>query len=336
MAEEPISAEIILYQAGGTNVPVEVRYQDETMWMPQAQIAELFGTTKQNVSYHLSNIFHEGELSKDSVVKEFLTTAADGKSYRVQFYDLDAIIAVGYRVNSIRATKFRQWATATLREYITKGFVLNDDMLANGRPFGKDYFDELLARIRDIRASERRVYQKITDIFQECTYDYDRDSEVAHRFYATVQNKLHYAVTGHTAAEIVQGRSDPAKPHMGLTSWKGGPEGRIHSSDVTVAKNYLTEDEIRELNRLVNMFLDTAEDRAERKLLTSMADCEALLDNFLTFTGRDVLKGLGNRNKKAADKIAKERFAEFQRIQDASYENDFEKMAKGKLSSGGK
>ncbi len=383
MAEEPISAEIILYQAGGTNVPVEVRYQDETMWMPQAQIAELFGTTKQNVSYHLSNIFHEGELSKDSVVKEFLTTAADGKSYRVQFYDLDAIIAVGYRVNSIRATKFRQWATATLREYITKGFVLNDDMLANGRPFGKDYFDELLARIRDIRASERRVYQKITDIFQECTYDYDRDSEVAHRFYATVQNKLHYAVTGHTAAEIVQGRSDPAKPqectydydrdsevahrfyatvqnklhyavtghtaaeivqgrsdpakpHMGLTSWKGGPEGRIHSSDVTVAKNYLTEDEIRELNRLVNMFLDTAEDRAERKLLTSMADCEALLDNFLTFTGRDVLKGLGNRNKKTADKIAKERFAEFQRIQDASYENDFEKMAKGKLSSGGK
>lgn len=335
MAEEQISAEIILYQAGGINVPVEVSYANETFWLTQKAMAELFGVDVRTVSEHLGNIFESGELDKAS------STASSGISGRTQgrppvYYNLDVIIAVGYRVNSIRATRFRQWATATLREYITKGFVLNDDMLANGRPFGKDYFDELLSRIRDIRASERRVYQKITDIFQECTYDYDRDSEVAHRFYATVQNKLHYAVTGHTAAEIVQGRSDPAKPHMGLTSWKGGPEGRIHSSDVTVAKNYLTEDEIRELNRLVNMFLDTAEDRAERKLLTSMADCEALLDNFLTFTGRDVLKGLGNRNKKTADKIAKERFAEFQRIQDASYENDFEKMAKGKLSSGGK
>lgn len=335
MAEEQISAEIILYQAGGINVPVEVSYANETFWLTQKAMAELFGVDVRTVSEHLGNIFESGELDKAS------STASSGISGRTQgrppvYYNLDVIIAVGYRVNSIRATRFRQWATATLREYITKGFVLNDDMLANGRPFGQDYFDELLARIRDIRASERRVYQKITDIFQECTYDYDRDSEVAHRFYATVQNKLHYAVTGHTAAEIVQERSDPAKPHMGLTSWKGGPEGRIHSSDVTVAKNYLTEDEIRELNRLVNMFLDTAEDRAERKLLTSMADCEALLDNFLTFTGRDVLKGLGNRNKKTADKIAKERFVEFQRIQDASYENDFEKMAKGKLSSRGK
>lgn len=335
MAGKPISAEIILYQAGGINVPVEVSYANETFWLTQKAMAELFGVDVRTVSEHLGNIFESGELDKAS------STASSGISGRTQgrppvYYNLDVIIAVGYRVNSIRATRFRQWATATLREYITKGFVLNDDMLANGRPFGQDYFDELLARIRDIRASERRVYQKITDIFQECTYDYDRDSEVAHRFYATVQNKLHYAVTGHTAAEIVQGRSDPAKPHMGLTSWKGGPEGRIHSSDVTVAKNYLTEDEIRELNRLVNMFLDTAEDRAERKLLTSMADCETLLDNFLTFTGRDVLKGLSNRNKKTADKIAKERFAEFQRIQDASYENDFEKMAKGKLSSGEK
>lgn len=321
-------AEIILYQSDGANVPVQVRYMDETLWMPQKEIAELFGTTKQTISYHMANIFKEGELAKEAVVKEILTTASDGKNYRVGFYNLDAIIAVGYRVSSKRATKFRQWATATLKEYITKGFVLNDDMLKNGQPFGKDYFDELLVRIRDIRASERRVYQKITDIFQECTFDYDRNSDIARRFYATLQNKLHYAVTGDTAAGIVQRRSDPALPHMGLTSWKGSPDGPIHSSDVTVAKNYLTEKEIRELNRLVTMFLDAAEDRAERHQLTSMEDCKQLLDGFLAFNGREVLQGLGNRNKKTADKIALERFAEYRKVQDATYENDFEKAVK--------
>ena len=325
-------AEIILYQSDGANVPVQVRYMDETLWMPQKEIAELFGTTKQTISYHMGNIFKEGELAKEAVVKEILTTASDGKNYRVGFYNLDAIIAVGYRVSSKRATKFRQWATATLKEYITKGFVLNDDMLKNGQPFGKDYFDELLVRIRDIRASERRVYQKITDIFQECTYDYDRNSDIARRFYATVQNKLHYAVTGDTAAGIVQRRSDPALPHMGLTSWKGSPDGPIHSSDVTVAKNYLTEKEISDLNRLVTMFLDTAEMRAERQQLTSMEECVALLDGFLTFNGREVLKGLGDRNKKTADKIAHERFDEYRKLQDATYENDFEKAVK-KLKS---
>lgn len=325
-------AEIILYQSDGANVPVQVRYMDETLWMPQKEIAELFGTTKQTISYHMGNIFKEGELDKEAVVKEILTTASDGKNYRVGFYNLDAIIAVGYRVSSKRATKFRQWATATLKEYITKGFVLNDDMLKNGQPFGKDYFDELLVRIRDIRASERRVYQKITDIFQECTFDYDRNSDVARRFYTTVQNKLHYAVTGDTAAGIVQRRSDPALPHMGLTSWKGSPDGPIHSSDVTVAKNYLTEKEISDLNRLVTMFLDTAEMRAERQQLTSMEECVALLDGFLTFNGREVLKGLGDRNKKTADKIAHERFDEYRKLQDATYENDFEKAVK-KLKS---
>lgn len=329
MSEETNTAQIVLYQSEGANVPIEVSYIQGTFWMPQRRIAELFGTTKQSISYHLGNIFKDGELEQNSVVKEILTTAADGKNYRVKFYSLDAILAVGYRVNSVKAVRFRQWATATLKEYVTKGFVLNDDMLKNGRPFGEDYFDELLGRIRDIRASERRVYQKITDIFQECSFDYDKDSDIAKRFYATVQNKLHYAVTGHTAAEIVQGRSDPSKPHMGLTSWKGGPEGRIHSTDVTVAKNYLTEKEIKELNRLVTMFLDTAEDRAERHVLTSMADCDELLNGFLTFNGREVLKGLGTRTKSTADKIARERFAEFQRIQDAEWQNDFEKMAKG-------
>lgn len=325
---EPVKAEIILYQSEGANVPVQVRYMNETLWMPQREIADLFGTSKQTISYHMGNIFGDGELDKESVVKEILTTASDGKNYRVMFYNLDAIIAVGYRVNSMQATRFRQWATATLKEYIVKGFVLNDDMLKNGAPFGKDYFDELLVRIRDIRASERRVYQKITDIFQECTYDYDRNSEMARNFYATVQNKLHYAVTGHTAAEIVQERSDPEQPNMGLATWKGAPDGPIHSSDVTVAKNYLTEKEIRELNRLVTMFLDAAEDRAERQQLTSMEDCKKLLDGFLTFNGRDVLQGLGNRNKKTADKIALERFAEYRKVQDATYENDFEKAVK--------
>lgn len=325
---EPVKAEIILYQSEGANVPVQVRYMNETLWMPQREIADLFGTSKQTISYHMGNIFGDGELDKESVVKEILTTASDGKNYRVMFYNLDAIIAVGYRVNSMQATRFRQWATATLKEYIVKGFVLNDDMLKNGAPFGKDYFDELLVRIRDIRASERRVYQKITDIFQECTYDYDRNSETARNFYATVQNKLHYAVTGHTAAEIVQERSNPEQPNMGLATWKGAPDGPIHSSDVTIAKNYLTEKEIRELNRLVTMFLDAAEDRAGRQQLTSMEDCKKLLDGFLTFSGRDVLQGLGNRNKKTADKIALERFAEYRKVQDATYENDFEKAVK--------
>ena len=326
--EEPIENEIILYQSEGANVPVQVRYMDDTLWMPQREIAELFGKDKSTISRHMKNIFEEGELDVDSVVAEIATTAADGKKYKVAFYSLDAIIAVGYRVNSRQATRFRQWATATLKEYITKGFVLNDDMLKNGAPFGKDYFDELLVRIRDIRASERRVYQKITDIFQECTYDYDRTSQVARNFYATVQNKLHYAVTGDTAAGIIQRRSDPALPNMGLATWKGAPDGPIHSSDVTIAKNYLTEKELRELNRLVTMFLDAAEDRAERHQLTSMEDCVRLLDGFLTFNGRDVLKGLGDRNKKTADKVALERFGEYRKGQDMIYENDFEKIMK--------
>ena len=325
---EPVKAEIIMYQSEGVNVPVQVRYMNETLWMPQKEIAELFDKDKSTISRHLRNIFDSGELDENSVVAEIATTASDGKTYKVSFYSLDAVIAVGYRVNSLRATRFRQWATATLKEYIVKGFVLNDDMLKNGAPFGKDYFDELLVRIRDIRASERRVYQKITDIFQECTYDYDRNSETARNFYATVQNKLHYAVTGHTAAEIVQGRSDPEQPNMGLATWKGAPGGPIHSSDVTIAKNYLTEKEIRELNRLVTMFLDAAEDRAERHQLTSMEDCKQLLDGFLAFNGREVLQGLGNRNKKTADKIALERFAEYRKVQDATYENDFEKAVK--------
>lgn len=331
MGKDSVTAQIVLYQSEGTNVPIEVYYKDENLWASQGAIADLFGVSLSTISEHLRNIFSDGELEKPSVTSfSGFSEKTSHKGGRPKtYYNLDAVIAVGYRVNSAKAVRFRQWATATLKEYVTKGFVLNDDMLKNGRPFGEDYFDELLGRIRDIRASERRVYQKITDIFQECSFDYDKDSDIAKRFYATVQNKLHYAVTGHTAAEIVQGRSDPSKPNMGLTSWKGGPEGRIHSTDVTIAKNYLTEEEIRELNRLVTMFLDTAEDRAERHVLTSMADCDELLNGFLTFNGREVLKGLGTRTKSTADKIARERFAEFQRVQDAEWRNDFERMARG-------
>lgn len=324
--EQPLRAEIVLYQADGANVPVSVRYMNDTMWLTQREMGELFGTTASNVSMHLKNIFAEGELAESDSVIKFRISEFNKKPSNL--YNLDAIIAVGYRVNSLKATRFRQWATATLKEYIVKGYVLNDDMLKNGAPFGKDYFDELIVRIRDIRASERRVYQKITDIFQECSFDYDKNSETARRFYATVQNKLHYAITGHTAAEIIAERSDAGKPSMGLTSWKGAPEGPIHSSDVTVAKNYLTYDEVETLNRLVTMFLDDAELRARDRVLTSMEDCERALDQFLRYNRREVLPGKGERTKRQADEKALREFAEFRKIQDRTYENDFEKEIK--------
>ena len=327
-SDEPIKAEIILYQFDEVNVPVEVRYMNETFWLTQKEIATLFDVNVPAISKHLSNIFYEGELDEPSTVSNLEIVQTEGKrkvKRTVALYNLDAIIAVGYRVNSLRATRFRQWATATLKEYIQKGFVLNDEMLKNGAPFGDDYFDELLARIRDIRASERRVWQKITDIFQECSFDYDRNSETARSFYASVQNKMHYAVTGHTAAEIIMERADASKPHMGLTSWSGSPEGRIHSSDVEVAKNYLSEEEIEELNRLVTMFLDDAELRARDHILQSMQDCADALDGFLRYNRREVLDGKGERSGKQAKTKAHEEFRKFQAIQDASFKNDFER-----------
>lgn len=216
--------EILLYNNGGEKEFVSVVFQDETFWLSQKGMAELFDTSKQNISLHLKNCFDEEELDKESVVKDFLTTAADGKNYKAQHYNLDAIIAVGYRVNSKKATRFRQWATKTLKEYITKGFVLNDELMKNGRPFGRDYFDELLERIREIRASERRAYQKIADVFEQCSYDYDKNSETTRAFYAFVQNKLHFAVTGKTAAELISERAALDSPTMGLTTWKGAPD----------------------------------------------------------------------------------------------------------------
>lgn len=325
---EPIKAEIILYESEGLSVPVEVRYMDETFWLSQKEMAELFDADRTVITKHLKNIFSEGELEENSTSAKIALVQTEGNRQvkrEVTLYNLDAIIAVGYRVNSLRATRFRQWTTATLKEYIQKGFVLNDDLLKNGTPFGKDYFDELLVRIRDIRASERRVWQKITDIFQECSFDYDKNSQTAKNFFATVQNKMHFAATGHTAAELVFERADATQPNMGLTSWKGGPEGRIHSSDAVVAKNYLSEDEIETLNRLVTMFLDDAELRARDHVLQSMEDCAQALDGFLQYNRRSVLEHKGIRSAAQAKKKASAEFAKFQKIQDATYKNDFEK-----------
>lgn len=226
---------IILYEMENHQETVSVTFKDETFWLTQKAMSELFGCSSDNISLHLKNIFSEGELIKDSVTEKFSATASDGKNYLTQFYNLDAIIAVGYRVNSKQATRFRQWATATLKEYITKGFVLNDDMLKNGKPFGKDYFKELLERVRSIRASERRIYQQITDIYAECSIDYDRQSPTTNDFYAMIQNKFHYAITGKTAAEIIYSNADHTKDHMGLTTWKNAPDGRILKKDVSIA-----------------------------------------------------------------------------------------------------
>jgi hypothetical protein len=264
-------SKIILYQSDGDKVKVDVFFAEENFWMTQKNISELFNIDRTVITKHLKNVFDEGELDEKAVCAKFAHTANDGKTYNTKYYNLDAIIAVGYRVNSIKATQFRIWATQTLKEYIVKGFVLNDEMLKNGRPFGKDYFDELLERVREIRASERRFYQKITDIYA-LSADYDSEAPLTKEFFATVQNKLHWAITGKTAAEIIYDSADAQKIHMGLTNWKQAPDGKILKSDVSVAKNYLNEAHIRELNRIVAAYLDLAENRAERQILMKMKD----------------------------------------------------------------
>ena len=295
-------SEILLYSDENGKEFVSVVFKDETFWLTQKAMAELFGCTPDNISLHLKNIFAESELNREAVTEKFSATAADGKNYLTQHYNLDAIIAVGYRVNSKKATRFRQWATKTLKEYIQKGFVLNDELMKNGRPFGKDYFDELLERIREIRASERRAYQKIADVFEQCSYDYDKNSDTTKAFYAFVQNKLHYAVTGKTAAELISERATLDSPTMGLTTWKGAPDGKILKSDTLVAKNYLNEKELSRLNRLVTMFIDYAELMAEDEQLMSMQDWLNETDRFLTNNRRNVLDGKGHISREAAAK----------------------------------
>ena len=317
-------SEILLYSDENGKEFVNVVFMDETFWLTQVGMAELFDSSKSNISEHLSHIFEEEELDKGSCMRKFGISEFSTKP--TNFYNLDAIIAVGYRVNSKKATRFRQWATKTLKEYIQKGFVLNDELMKNGRPFGKDYFDELLERIREIRASERRAYQKIADVFEQCSYDYDKNSETTKAFYAFVQNKLHYAVTGKTAAELISERATLDSPTMGLTTWKGAPDGKILKSDTLVAKNYLNEKELSRLNRLVTMFIDYAELMAEDEQLMSMQDWLNETDRFLTNNRRKVLDGKGRISREAAAKKVGAIYDEFRKKQDAEYISEFDRQ----------
>ncbi|UQD56652.1 virulence RhuM family protein [Flavobacterium sp. K5-23] len=320
--------QILLYSNQEGKVNITVTYLNDTFWLPQKAIAALFGVEVPAISKHLKNIFESSELDEISVVSKMETTASDGKKYNTTYYNLDAIIAVGYRVNSKQATQFRIWATQTLKEYIIKGFVLNDDMLKNGKPFGKDYFDELLERIREIRASERRMYQKLGDIFEQCSADYSVNSEETTLFYKMVQNKLHFAITGKTAAEIIYDRVDRNKDFMGLSTWKNAPQGKILKSDVTIAKNYLSEPEIGDLNLLVSAFLDLAEFQARRSKLLHMKDWLERTNKFLDSNSLDILPNAGKiSHEKAVEKTYQE--YDFFRIeQDKSYISDLDSLIK--------
>ena len=324
--------EIILYQPDAS-IQLEVRMEDETVWLSQVQMAELFQTTVPNINLHLKNIFDEGELDEKVVVSKMEITTAHGaiadktQTKETNFYNLDVIISVGYRVNSARATQFRIWATKTLKEFITKGFVLDDERLKQGKTtFGKDYFRELLERIRSIRASERRIWQQITDIFAECSIDYDPNSEITRNFYAMVQNKFHFAITGKTAAEIIYHSADRTKEHMGLTTWKNAPDGRILKTDVIVAKNYLQENEIRQLERTVTGYFDYIEGLIERENTFTMTQLANSVGKFLTFNDYKVLEGKGKISKLQADKKAISEYNEFNKTQKII--SDFDKVIK--------
>lgn len=301
------SSQILIYQPEDGKTRIDVRLEDESVWLTQGQMVDLFQTTKPNISIHIRNIFQEGELDETSVVKDYLTTAADGKKYRTKYYNLDVIIAVGYRVRSHLGTQFRRWATERLREYLVKGFAMDDERLKEGRNLGADYFDELLERIRDIRASEKRFYRKITEIYA-LAIDYDPRADVTLEFFATVQNKLHWAIHSHTAAELIAERADADKPNMGLTAWKGA---KVRKTDIATAKNYLTEDELRALNRIVTMYLDYAEDQAQRHQPMYMADWRAKLDGFLQFNGREVLAHAGTVTAEVAKRLAEAEYEKF-------------------------
>lgn len=318
---------IVLYEAADGKVTVKVVFARETFWLTQKTMAELFGVNVPAVNKHLANIYAEGELTPEATVSKMETVQDEGGrpvARTLEFYNLDAVIAVGYRVNSLKATHFRIWATNTLREFIVKGFVLNDTLLKNGRPFGKDYFDELLERIREIRASERRAYQKIADVFELCSSDYQSNSEETRLFYQIVQNQLHFAVTGQTAAEIIHGRADSAKPFMGLTTWKNAPKGKVLRTDVTVAKNYLSEAEVSKLNRLVGMFIDFAELRALNRQLMTMKDWVKQVERFLAFNEQQVLRHAGLISHEMALAKAHDEFEKFRVKQDQDYLSDFD------------
>lgn len=316
----------LLYQSESANVNVQVIIGSETVWLNQKSMAELFSCSTDNISLHLKNIFKEEELIPESVTEEYSATAADGKKYKTKFYNLDAIISVGYRVNSSQATQFRIWATKTLKEYILKGFVLDDERLKQGSNlFGKDYFDELIEKIREIRASERRFYQKITDIYA-LSVDYDKNAASTRGFFASVQNKLHWAITGKTAAEIIYDGANAAKLYMGLTSWKNAPDGKILKSDVSIAKNYLSEQHIKELERIVSAYLDLAENRAQRQIVMKTEDWTNFLNSFLELSNYPILQDNGRITQEQARIKAEQEFDTYRVIQDKTYESDFDKQ----------
>ena len=319
--------QFLIYRSAEENVSVDAIVKEESIWLSQKGMAELFECSTDNISLHLKNIFSSGELDKNSVTEKISATAADGKNYPTQFYNLDAIISVGYRVNSRRATHFRIWATGILKEYMTKGFVLDDERLKQGKDaFGKDYFRELLERVRSIRASERRIWQQVTDIFAECSIDYDRNSPVTKDFYAMVQNKFHYAITGQTAAEIVYTRADHTKEHMGLTTWKNAPEGRVLKSDVSVAKNYLSEKQIRQLERTVSGYVDYIEDLIERENTFTMEQFAASINEFLSFRRYDILPDKGKISARQAKQKAEAEYDLFNPTQ--KIVSDFDRAVK--------
>ncbi|HRD79471.1 MAG TPA: virulence RhuM family protein [Saprospiraceae bacterium] len=327
--------EILLYTTPNGNVKVEIYLQNETIWLTQQKIAELFGVDRSVVTKHLANIYIEGELSKEATCAKIAQVQTEGNrevNRLIEFYNLDAIISVGYRVNSTQATAFRIWATERLKEYIIKGFTMDDERLKKtNNIFGKDYFEEQLARIRDIRSSERRFYQKITDIYAQCSADYQADAEITKTFFATVQNKLHWAITGQTAAEIVHSRVDSNKENMGLTNWKNAPAGKIRKTDVGIAKNYLNEKELDGLNRIVSMYLDFAEMQANRGVVMYMKDWITRLDAFLQFNEQAILKDAGKVSHEVALALAETEFEKCSKKQDALYESDFDQLTK-KLS----
>lgn len=327
----------VLYTTPNGDVNLDILLQDENLWLTQKGISDLFGVSKSTVSHHLSNIYSDGELDKLATVRKFRTVQKEGSravQRELEYYNLDAIISVGYRVNSTKATQFRIWATNTLKEFIIKGFVLDDERLKQGQTvFGKDYFRELLERIRSIRASERRIYQQITDIFAECAIDYDRNSEITKNFYAMVQNKFHFAITGNTAAEIIYHKADADKKQMGLTTWKNAPDGRVLKSDVTVAKNYLQESEIRQLERTVTSYFDYIEGLVERRNTFTMQSLAESIDRFLSFNEYEILEGKGSISKKQADEKASQEYEKFNRTQ--KIVSDFDKQIK-KLMAGDK
>ena len=319
------AAEFLIFEKQAHADSIEVRYEDGTLWLTQKMMANLFDVSVPTINEHLKNVFSEGELEEPSVIRKFRITASDGKSYNTNHYNLDAVISVGYRVNSIRATQFRRWATQVLKQYAITGYVIDRKRMENGAFLDEDYFERLLEEIREIRLSERRLYQKITDIYAT-SVDYDKDSPLTKAFFANVQNKMHYAITGNTAAELIMDRADSRVEHMGLSTWESAPDGKILKSDVTVAKNYLKKDELEAMGRLVNSFLDLAEDFAKRRVPLTMEDWKTRLDGFLSLTGRQLLQGSGSVLMADAKAHAKSEYEKYRITQDRLYKSDFDKL----------